>query len=158
MFSNRSKSKMFVIASLAYDLATAKSYGFPIRVKLGGCKENFKVTLLERPPEKSYSTSKRRARTAVSVKKFSILVRKFQSCSLASRSVCQSFSHLVNESVCLSVSKSVRLSVCASVIQSLSQAVIKSLTHSLTQSLSQTNKQTSKRSKRVSSKQSKASK
>ena len=27
-------------------------------MKLGGCQENFKVTLLERPPEKSYSTSK----------------------------------------------------------------------------------------------------
>ena len=45
------------IASLAYDLATAKSYAFPIRVKLEGCQENFKVTLLERPPEKSCSTS-----------------------------------------------------------------------------------------------------
>ena len=38
-------------------LAVAKSYGLPIRVKLGGCQENFKVTLLERPPEKSCSTS-----------------------------------------------------------------------------------------------------
>ena len=27
-------------------------------MKLGGCQENFKVTLLERPPEKSCSTSK----------------------------------------------------------------------------------------------------
>ena len=42
---------------LVHELAVAKSYGFPIRVKLGGARENFKGTLLERPPEKSCSTS-----------------------------------------------------------------------------------------------------
>ena len=34
-----------------------KSCGLKNVMKLGGCQENFKVTLLERPPEKSCSTS-----------------------------------------------------------------------------------------------------
>ena len=38
-------------------LAIAKSYGIRNSIKLEGFQENFKVTLLERPPEKSYSTS-----------------------------------------------------------------------------------------------------
>ena len=42
---------------LVHELAVAKSYGFPIRVKLEGGRVNFKVTLLERPFEKSCSTS-----------------------------------------------------------------------------------------------------
>ena len=40
------------IASLAYDLATAKSYGIRNSIKLECFQENFKVTLLERPSEK----------------------------------------------------------------------------------------------------------
>ena len=44
------------ISTTLNELAVAKSYG--LRVKLGSDRENFKVTLLERPPEKSYSTSK----------------------------------------------------------------------------------------------------
>ena len=50
--------RFLVIAGLAYDLAAAKSYGFKSWVKLGRCQKKFKVTLLERPPEKSCSTSK----------------------------------------------------------------------------------------------------
>ena len=42
---------------LVHELTVEKSYVFPIRVKLEGCQENFKVTLLERPPKKSCSTS-----------------------------------------------------------------------------------------------------
>ena len=45
-----------------------KSCGFKNSMKLGGCQKNFKVTLLERPSEKSCSTSKYPTRTAVSVK------------------------------------------------------------------------------------------
>ena len=44
-------------SDLANDLATAKSYGFPIRVKLGGGRANFEITLVERPSKKSCSTS-----------------------------------------------------------------------------------------------------
>ena len=51
------KVKVLYLIISVQELAVAKSYGFPIRVKLEGCQENFKVTLLERPSEKSCSTS-----------------------------------------------------------------------------------------------------
>ena len=38
-------------------LAIAKSYRFPIRVKLGSGRANFEITLVERPSKKSCSTS-----------------------------------------------------------------------------------------------------
>ena len=37
--------------------SSLKSCGLKNVMKFGGCQENFKVTLLERPPEKSCSTS-----------------------------------------------------------------------------------------------------
>ena len=40
---------------LVHELAVAKSDGLKSLVKLGSARENFKVTLLERPPEKSCS-------------------------------------------------------------------------------------------------------
>ena len=51
------KVKVLYLIILVHELAVAKSYGFPIRVKLEGGRVNFKVTLLERPLEKSSSTS-----------------------------------------------------------------------------------------------------
>ena len=48
--------KLLYLDILVHELAAAKSYGFPIRVKLEGGRVNFKVTLLERPFEKSCST------------------------------------------------------------------------------------------------------
>ena len=42
---------------LVHELAVAKSYGFPILVKLGSGRENFKNTNEERPSVKSCSTS-----------------------------------------------------------------------------------------------------
>ena len=38
---------------LVHELAVAKSYGIRNSIKLEGFQKNFKVTLLERPPEKS---------------------------------------------------------------------------------------------------------
>ena len=41
---------------LVHELAVAKSYGFPIRVKFGGGRANFEITMVERPSKKSCST------------------------------------------------------------------------------------------------------
>ena len=89
-----------------------KSCGFKNSMKLGGCQKKFKVTLLERPSEKSCSTSQKKrgfqkkiqsyplgeasrkimttskdlTKSAVSAKILSNLVRKFQSYPLGEAS------------------------------------------------------------------------
>ena len=62
--------RLAVIASSAQPPPSLKSCWLKNVMKLGGCQENFKVTLLERPLEKSCSTSKHAAWTAVSVKNY----------------------------------------------------------------------------------------
>ena len=51
------KVKLLYLRILVHELATAKSYGIQNSIKLGSGRENFKVTLLERPSKKSCSTS-----------------------------------------------------------------------------------------------------
>ena len=58
-----------------------KSCGLKNVMKLGGCQENFKVTLLERHSEKSYSTST--FSRAISIKIFSPTFLKRFPCKLS---------------------------------------------------------------------------